>query len=31
MRKGIPVSESEDIIEVLLTLQGKSNDLKVGW
>ncbi len=27
--KGIPVSESEDIIDVLLTLQGKSNDLKV--
>ncbi len=27
--KGIPVSESEDIIDVLLTLQGKNNDLKV--
>ncbi len=29
VQKGIPVSESEDIIDVLLTLQGKSNDLKV--
>ncbi len=27
--KGIPVSESEDIVDVLLTLQGRSNDLKV--
>lgn len=29
VEKGIPVSESEDVIDVLLTLQGKSNDLKV--
>ena len=27
--KGIPVSEAEDIVDVLLTLQGQSNDLKV--
>ena len=27
--KGIPVSESEDVVDVLLTLQGQSNDLKV--
>ena len=28
-QKGVPLSEAEDIVEVLLTLQGKSNDLKV--
>ncbi len=29
VQKGIPVSETEDIIDVLLTLQGKNNDLKI--
>ena len=29
VQKDIPVSETEDIVDVLLTLQGKSNDLKV--
>ena len=29
VQKDIPVSEREDIVDILLTLQGKSNDLKV--
>ena len=29
IQKDIPVSETEDIVDVLLTLQGTSNDLKV--